>query len=244
MTKIYFSALAAALLLWGCKDDQSVVGPPSEDLTLKANLVGTWTLGRWYKVSYNADGTFVDSAFVQSHTDTNQYSLLEVRQGRYTVENSILDHINVHYVYLDTTVSPGGMGAVTAAVEIQIAGNHIIRKPVDVLTSAQGVAYQLWGTWMVTKWAYERAAGPPRIIYEGRQRYTFTFYSDSNYFHWGFEYLDGNPWPNPSWRSQFTYNPPYLDAPGIGASNKRVEFKLGKMYWYYEYTIPDLLRTD
>ncbi len=230
------------LVLFGCTDDDQIVTGSNNDEMLKAQIVGSWNGGNWYRTTYRADNTYSDSIFYRSSTDTNQYFLDFVTQGRFSITNGVLQRSNVHWFFSDTTRYQGGLSAILLSQEIEFAGNHLLLKPVDVLSSSNGFGLQLWGTWTVTTWSYHRSGGTPTVLYEGRQKYTYQFNKDSTRFRYGWEYLDGNPFPNPTFTSDFTYNPPLLDMLAPGWYNVSVQFKYGQMFWYYDFGPSELTR--
>ncbi len=233
------SLLFLTILLTGCEWYRPPNEPLDADAVLRKNIVGTWRTSKSFKIIYYSNGLFVDSLFFYSQVDTNQCFLYHSFQGKYSILNNILQYTNIHCTFLDTTILTG-MSRVPMRQEIQISDNRLICRSIELLTSSQPNDSDLWGTWIDITWVYHYVKGPPLIIYEGRERKSYTFFKDSTYFYYGQECLDGNPWPNPSWKVKYSYTPPILN---FWEDSIRVEFKYGnKMYWYYNKYIVEYYR--
>ena len=222
----------AAHLFMGCSKDDPIVGIANGDEVLRASLIGTWSGGNSYRVTYYSDGTYMDSSFANQTTDTTSYTLYESRKGRYSITNSILERTEIHIVYRDSTRLPGGFLESPIGQEIQIDLNRLNMKLVDVYSLVQGNGTELFGTWTITKWVCSNSGGSPRKIYEGRRKETYSFVKDSLTLSYNWEYLDGNGPDDVSITATYLYDPPMLSLAHPLTDDRKVVFKNGKMYWY------------
>jgi hypothetical protein len=233
-TRIFLTALL--FLIIGCSKNNPVSSNLTEDDVLKTRILGYWGSSPYGSITFRADNSYTDSSFFRSTIDTTKYNLNMVTEGQYAITNAVLMRTKIHVLYLDTAYYRG-LGEIVwdFAEELQSVDKDLVLTPVKVLQLVQGTGNQLWGTWATTYCVYICGNTPTQVIYEGRQKETFTFVKDSSLFSYGWQYLDGSPYPNSSFTSEFTYDPPKLSLIGPSDYINSVQFKNGCMYWYYNY---------
>ena len=230
--------IVAALLIGisGCSKKNPVASDAQDNDVILSKLLGYSYSFPSGSIVFRPDYTFTDSTYYRSSADTTKYILESVFEGKFALTNAILQYVSVHVVYLDT-VYYRGLGEIIwpAESELSLVNNRLVFTPVKVFTLVQGSGSELWGTWSKTACVYMCGSNPRQVVYEGRQKYTYTFKKDSADFTYGWTYLDGQPYPNYTFTSNFTYSPPALSLPGPSDYISRVEFKNGTMYWYYDF---------
>lgn len=212
----------------------------NDDSELISNIIGTWSTNT-YKVTHFSNLTFEDTSFFfddNSQVFKPRYS----RNGTFEISDSVLYLKTNHWIFFDSSFIANGISIVPTESEISISGNVLYKKPVDVLDNVEGNESEIWGSWKNIKWTYHKSGSAANIVYEGRQEYYYKFYKDSSTVIYGWKYLDGNPWSNPEFKSEFKYIPPLLDLYGPGEYDLRVVFKNGKMYWYRNFPAIQLNR--
>jgi hypothetical protein len=234
--KKYFAFLLISILFISCSEknaDEIIV----DDSVLLTQIIGTWR-SYTYVITCFPDLTFIDTVFQQK--SNNQ--ILEPyysRSGKFEILDGVLFLKTEKWDLFNS--AENGISIVPVQSEISITGNILYRKSVDVLESTKGTKSEIWGSWKNTRWVYHtnRDAG---ITYTGRQEYYYDFSKDSTLVVYGWKYLDGTPWTNPEFRSEFKYQPPYLSLSGPSDYNMTVVFKFEKMFWYLDYPILELYK--
>ncbi len=213
----------------------------SDDAELVSKIIGTWSSDR-YTITYYSNGTFVDTSFFY---DENQVLKPErSTSGSYEIQDSVLYLKRENWHFFDVSRIENGTSIVPIETEISIENNVLYRKAVHVLVNVEGNNSEIWGTWKHISWTFHKSNPTTNIVYEGRQEYYYKFSRDSTEVTYGWKYLDGNPWPDQEFKSEFEYTPPFLDIVGPGAYDLRVEFKHEKMYWYLDVPVIQLNKVD
>lgn len=230
MKKYFVLFLLVSILFIGCSD-KNVNGPViTNDSELSSNIIGTWS-NETYKITFLSDLTFRDTLYTQDK-NTLITKPLYARSGKYEIQNSILYLETEHWYFIDPAFVGNGISIIPFENEIKISGNILYNKSVDVLQRTEGSGNEIWGKWKEVKWTYEQSSPDTNTNYEGREEYYYNFYKDSSKVTFGWKYMDGNPFPNAEFRSDFSYSPPTLNIIVPGYYNWTVEFKYGNMYWY------------
>lgn len=231
----YYLALVVLSTLFIISCSENNVNQPVivDDSELLSSIIGTWTSNS-YTITHYADLTFIDTVFIVDSI-TQALKPRYARNGKFEIKNGVLLLKTEHWNIFDSSFVGNGIEVIPFETEISISGNILYKKVVEVLECTEGTGNVIWGKWKNIKWIYINVTSDTNIIYEGRQEYYYNFYKDSTKVTYGWRYLDGNPFSNPEFRSDFNYTPPYLDLNGPSAYDLRVEFKYGKMFWYYNW---------
>ncbi len=236
MKKIFFCILLSLFITLACqKNFDSITSPPEEDIALLKKISGTWsTSNSSYNITYYSNNTFIDSSFLISQDSSQSSKLKMIKKGNFKIENRIITQSDVHIPYIDTSVY-NSLSIVPRNHEIEIISDYmLILKSVDVLKSESSNNNDIWGNWSIIKWTYHRAYIPVLTIYEGHQKYFYSFNPDSSLFEYRIEYLENSPWSASNYKFEFNYDNLFLDLIGLAEFNIDVQFKNGDMYWYYD----------
>ena len=226
--------ILAIAIIAGCNKDNPVSEDSESDKLLYQQIVGSWSFGAKTRFHYKSDRTWVDSAYTK-YSDSSNYSLLCVVEGKYQIKNNILHYSDLHIKYADKYFA----ALVAEDVEISINGNEMSYQTVEVYSPLQQYQAQLFGSWTKTKWIVSKPTSSSQY-YEGRQKDTYTFYSDSTYLDFKSEFLDQNS------PDGFTYSVKYSYGNDILIKNEfdtlTVSFKNGQLYLYPKYSHSSLTR--
>lgn len=242
MKNYFVLFLLVSILFISCSEKNVNEPVIIDDSELLSQIIGTWK-SNTYKITYFSDLTFVDTIYNQDE-NTQILEPLYSRNGEYEIQDGILYLKTEHWTFFDSSYVENGISIIPFETEINISGNILYKKAVDVLERTEGTGNEIWGSWKNMKWTYHHSSPDTNIVYEGRQEYYYRFYKDSSKVTYGWKYLDGNPWSNPEYRSDFNYTPPFLDLNGPGNYDLRVEFKFGKMFWYYNFNPSQMYRQN
>src|SRR5690606_31426482 len=147
-----------------------------------------------------------------------------------------------HWEISDTNIINNGGSIIPLEAEIEIIGNKLNRKVVQVYDLDDGNGAEIWGKWKCVRWTYHQTFRNTHKTYEGRQEYFYNFYSDSAKVTYGWRYLDDPSWTEAEFRSGFNYSPPLLDLYGPSEYGLQVVFRNKRMYWYYDWEINSLYK--
>jgi hypothetical protein len=226
------SALTGILLLCmfsfiSCSD--SSINSPSnqDDGSLSKAIIGTWN-SDGYKVTYFADGTFIDSS---SFVGTESWKTYEITRGSYKINDRILYHYNTDYLYLEDNIS-SPIGETVTGLEITISNNKLSFKPVDIFTS-NGKNNSISGIWSTQSWLTTCNSEP---AYRGYLQRIYQIDNSNSTFRRQIIFLD-----NPNLKTitdvdLYDYKYPFLKLViNNFLQTVKVEFKNGLMYWWYNY---------
>lgn len=229
------------LLLLGCKDSGTNPEPSGDDLLSRA-IVGTWSSSPPSYSQYSADGSFMDRWVIWRLEGQPPDTLTMIRTGKYTITDGTLYPTDIRTTNHTSSGQPWGYVSETHPFELAIREDTLWGTRVHVYTKAEGNTTELAGSWSTIFWTIHVRDTSLIPLYEGRAKYTYTFFPDSHRVKIQSQWLDvaGEP-SQPTWTS-YTYNAPFLDI-GTGAPDRvRVLFKAGRMRWYHDNPTFHLVR--
>jgi hypothetical protein len=238
--KKYYIFLLISILFLSCseKNENEIIVDDSELLT---QIIGTWKSDE-YIITYFPDLTFTDTLFHQK-SNAQISEPLYSRNGKFEILDGVVYLMTEHWIFIDSSFIENGISIVPVQAKISIKGNILYEQSVNVLENTKGTKTEIWGSWKNTRWVYHNNPGT-KISYTGRQEYYYVFTKDSSKAVYGWKYLDGTPWTNSEFRSEFEYRPPYLSLYGPSEYNMRVEFKFEKMFWYQDNPVLELYKLE
>ncbi len=215
------------ILIISCNEE---IVSPSEDDILTSNLIGKWEATNYDIITFNSDGTFIDTALGLYN---NNYEAHYVLEGKYLIQNSIVYFSEVILKYCKGSESPSLISFSTAIDPKKISLNNgvLILEPVRILASLNNSTNILNGEWQTIIWlgSYENGSQPK---YSGGQiKEIYNFNPDSMSCIYTKEYLFETNMKIENRHIDYNYDgstldfgfPPYF----------RVEFNDNKMYWFY-----------
>ena len=211
-----------------------------EDSQLVLNILGKWS-NDFYNISFSPNYFFNDTHY-RHDPITQELKPIYSRTGNFEIINSILYLKTNEWTFHDSSFISRGISIVPNYSEIELTGDVLLKKSVIVLDNVEGNDTDIWGMWKYVIWSFHKSFSPENITYSGRQEYYYKFDKDSSNVAYGWKYLDGNPFNNPDFNSDFDYNPPILNLFGPGDYNLTVRFKYNQMYWYYDTPPIELFR--
>ena len=227
-SKSFFLILfITSILFISCNEE---IVSPSEDDILTSSLIGKWEATNYDIITFNADGSFVDTAL---GLYTNNYETHYVLKGKYSVNNSVVYFSDVSLTYFKGCESPSVISFSTAIDPKKVSFNNsnLNMEPVRILEPIDNSNNSLNGQWQAKIWmgSYENNSQPK--FKGGQIKETFNFNSDSLNCLYQKEYLYQTNMQPENRQINYNYNgssldfgyPPYF----------RVEFKDNKMYWFY-----------
>lgn len=220
-----------------CDSDSPV---SSYDEQLKREIIGKWTDSEGYTVEFYEIGFFRDTIFTSTTIGTNVDTMIVVRYGKYTIYNSILTQTDFtfEYVYLvnisGIAISRGESKVIINNKNMQLQG---LRSFVNENKSSQ----DLWGTWITKIYYCSYDTDSSNINGPSYGNETYAFLKDSSKFQKIVEYDYPISYIDTAWYD-YSYNPPYLNIPGMAFYNLRVVFEYDKMIWYYDNALNNLVK--
>ena len=240
MQKLSISLIIIILfLILSCNNENPVEsGIDYSNSDLETQLAHYSYFSQQYYVQFFPDGTFIQKQFADRN-NIGIFVVLYERTGKYELEDSLIKLSDVKVNY-DTSL--GGISIIWSDQEVSLVNGKISFKAVTIL-NAENNKNELWNYWKTIKLSYHYNDAI-NATYTGREEYFYEFISSNPKVRWGYDLIDGSPWPPSEYNSDYTYSPPLLY---LFSENYQVEFKHNKMYWYYEHalnkSIPERIST-
>lgn len=242
-TRITFILVVASFML-GCKDNGTQSQPNIDpDEALGQTIVGSWKAihpwalssqsASWYRIDFRADGTFADTIYDAYNYFQPNDTLTIIRTGNYSIQNRVVEYLNVSFSYRTVSGQPMGVGSSKWPEALTIIGDSLVMTKANVLSPVDSTTTGVQGNWRFVFWSFMSTPDSLNPIYTGRRQVTHMFAGDSSYSQ-AWRYLDSSDWPEQTWQGSYHYSPPSLRTSAGGAiENVRVEFFKSRMYWFY-----------
>jgi hypothetical protein len=236
-------ALACTLTLLACTDSGDILAPSPEDAALITQLTGLWTNGTQagYRIRFNPNLTYLDSAYTLSVTPGVQY-LLYVSTGRFRVNHGILSRFDKSYHVFPDPAGQGryGLSAFDDWADVSVRGNRLTWQPISVFMPSGGSTDDLYGGWTMSRHAYTFANDS--LVYSGQEQVRYTFTRTPPRYLRERTFSPAAPWPITVDTIDYAYNPPLLSTYGLNYPDVRVAFNSQEMQWYYIFDAYQLTR--
>jgi len=238
MNKFIILIISAIIVITISCDSDSPVS--SYDEQLKREIIGKWTDSEGYTVEFYENGFFRDTIFTSMNHGTIIDTMLVVRFGKYSITNSILlqTDFTFEYVYL---VHLSGIAIPKSESIISINNNHLQRKRIKSFSNSKIPMQEIWGTWLEDVYFCQYSTDSSFINGPSYGKDSYTFVKDSTIFQRIVNYEYPVSYIDTGWYD-YTYNKPYLDIPAFSYYNMKVEFESGKMSWYFDFELKDLIK--
>jgi hypothetical protein len=224
---IIFILFISSIHFISCNEE---IVSPSEDDILTSRLIGKWEATNYDIITFNGNGSFIDTALGLYNTN---YETHYVLKGDYLVKNGIIYFTNVSLTYFKGWESPSiiSFSTMIDPKKVSFANDILNMEPVKILEPSNNLDYSLNGEWQSIVWlgCYEKSSQPN--FKGGQIKETYNFSSDSLICHYQTEFLFQTNMQHENRNINYNYNgsslnlgyPPYY----------RVEFKDNRMYWFY-----------
>jgi hypothetical protein len=194
-------------------------------------LLGKWTSDT-YRINFVNQSLFIDSTFRYYSAPGVVLKLSYVRMGNYEIVDDALHFKGYKVIYKDPKML--GISILTVDYQIELDNQKLVLRPFNVLLPADGTGGELWNTWNLTRWVYHYINRSGRRVYNGQEKYMYTFWKDSSFCKLENEFLEDSPFGTSVRYSENQYDPPYLDIILRAYYNIQVEFRANQMYWFYD----------
>jgi hypothetical protein len=208
---------------------------------LSNEIIGSWK-NQNIQISFDKNYNFTESLKIIDFGFSGE-DLIITRSGKYEIIDSVLILKANSWIFSNPELIKGGISIVPYYDEINFIDGKLIRRPVYVFSTSGSNKKELKGEWKMVQWCYHKTDTVYNIEYAGIEE-TFYDFLNSDTVLYGWKYLDGNPFENPSWETNYQYNPPKLTIPGPSFYNMIVEFKKSKMYWYLDQPLQEYSRIN
>jgi hypothetical protein len=149
--------------------------------------------------------------------------------------------MDIYYSYAGISIN--GISYRPSAQEISIVENKLNMKAVFVFTSTTISNDKIFGSWKRENWYCGYSKQDSIHYYDGKYEEYYTFEIDSLNCQYRTKYLTGIFSPSEySYTRDYTFQQSILNIPGFALRNLTVQFKYGKMLWYFDYPISELTR--
>ena len=233
LKKIIYLIIIFLSIIISCNNNNNNGLLLDDDLLLYDKIVGHWK-NDLYEIIFYYNKSFEDRMY-EYDSNSKSIKLKMTKFGNYTITDHILKLQTARWEISDTNIVNNGGTIIPLETEIEIIGNKLNRKMVQVYDLVEGNGTEIWGKWKCIRWIYNKTGRYIHKTYEGRQELYYNFYSDSAKVTYGWRYLDDPSWTDGEFRTEFNYSPPLLDIFGPAEYNLHVVFKNKRMYWYYSW---------
>jgi hypothetical protein len=232
---ISITLLLFVFIFIGCSED-NIVDPSNDDL-IQNNIVGHWKFNDYRSLTFLADGTFIDSMFIES-TQSN-LTPQNIVVGKYFIKNSILDfsELRLDYSIFPTIItSPSEFGFVQHydMYKISFEDNNLKMQAAKIFEKDNSNSTVLKGKWNSYQWVatYITADDPEQN--GGKLEESFNFMPDSNICEYSSRYsFETTAKADSNKIYSYSYNNSELVI--TNKLNGTVQEEEGKLFLYSDY---------
>jgi hypothetical protein len=159
-----------------------------------------------------------------------------VKGGKYKIENSILTQYDMQMLFIDSLVFTATEYRFELNDQkISFQNNTMIQRYTEIFQPTTSNDSSLLTTWRNIRWTFVAKSNNSKLYYNGRRQNDWKFDKITSKSYLYSQYIDSTSNTIDSLWTYYTFTSSILDIGNTGDSFITVEFKSGKMYWYFDY---------